>query len=65
MGWKNLFYFSMFFVTHFCFVYLIVGFGGIAGLFLGISLMSIAEIIFYIGIGVVKNLRMAFCVHHR
>ncbi|XP_037034912.1 pickpocket protein 19-like [Bradysia coprophila] len=36
---------------------LMVGFGGIAGLFLGISLMSIAEGIFYLGVGILNILR--------
>ncbi|KAJ6633823.1 Pickpocket protein 19, partial [Pseudolycoriella hygida] len=36
---------------------LMVGFGGIAGLFLGISLMSIAEIFFYLGIGTMAIIR--------
>lgn len=35
----------------------IVAFGGIAGLFLGISLLSIAEFMFYIAAGLIAYLR--------
>lgn len=47
------------------FEFSIVGFGGIAGLFLGCSLMSIAEVIFYLGIGIMVALRKLIGINLR